>query len=148
MYRADVSGVDMQQVPREPRIGAPSSQYEIIEGTAARALRPRIDVDDFFGAQPTSTSQLPDPEPLLQNLTRCVIEILAGARDRHALPLDTDVTFLAEELVRYVIGLLHTPTLGGASRDPAMAADRAKRTFALWASLAATGERPAMRPSG
>lgn len=85
---------------------------------------------------------------LIGEVVAILAPILAGARDRHALPLDTDVTFLAEELVRYVIGLLHTPTLGGASRDPAMAADRAKRTFALWASLAATGERPAMRPSG
>ncbi len=37
--------------------------------------------DDFFGHQPSTRSQLPDPEPLLINLTRCVIEVLAGARD-------------------------------------------------------------------
>lgn len=37
--------------------------------------------DDFFGHQPTSTSSLPDPGPLIENLARCVIEILAGARD-------------------------------------------------------------------
>ena len=52
-----------------------------IDGTAARALRPRFDSEEFFGAQPTSTSSLPDPAPLLENLTRCVIEILAGARE-------------------------------------------------------------------
>lgn len=72
----------MVQVAREPVVGAPSGQYgEMIEGTAARALRPRIQVDDFFGHQPTPTAQLPDPVPLLENLTRCVIEILAGARE-------------------------------------------------------------------
>jgi hypothetical protein len=37
--------------------------------------------DDFFGHQPSTRSQLPDPVPLLKNLTRCVIEVLAGARD-------------------------------------------------------------------
>ncbi|MBX3099023.1 MAG: 3-hydroxyacyl-CoA dehydrogenase [Salinibacterium sp.] len=37
--------------------------------------------DEFFGHQPTSSAELPDPAPLIENLTRCVIEILAGARD-------------------------------------------------------------------
>lgn len=37
--------------------------------------------DDYFAQQPACRSILPDPEPLLINLTRCVIEILAGARD-------------------------------------------------------------------
>lgn len=39
------------------------------------------DDDDYFGRQPTRRSELPDPEPLLRNLTHCVIEVLAGARD-------------------------------------------------------------------
>jgi hypothetical protein len=47
--------------------------------------RPRFDSDDFFGAQPASTATLPDPTPLLENLTRCVIEVLAGARDLEQL---------------------------------------------------------------
>jgi AcrR family transcriptional regulator len=85
---------------------------------------------------------------LIGEVVAMLTPILAEARDRQALPLDTDVAFLAEELVRYVIGLLHTPTLGGTSRDPTMAADRAKRTFALWASLAASEKRPAMSPYG
>jgi hypothetical protein len=50
-----------------------------------RATRPRFDSDDFFGAQPATTSSLPDPGPLLENLTRCVIEVLAGARDLEQL---------------------------------------------------------------
>lgn len=45
----------------------------------------RFDSDDFFGQQPASTSSLPDPRPLLENLTRCVIEVLAGARDLEQL---------------------------------------------------------------
>src|ERR1700709_2121300 len=50
-----------------------------------RPARPRFDSDDFFGAQPASTAALPDPQPLLENLTRCVIEVLAGARDLEQL---------------------------------------------------------------
>ena len=41
----------------------------------------RIHAEEFFGHQPTGRDALPNPEPLLENLTRCVIEILAGARD-------------------------------------------------------------------
>lgn len=51
------------------------------DGTAARKLRTRLDAEEFFDHQPTSRSALPDPQPLLENLTRCVIEILAGARE-------------------------------------------------------------------
>jgi hypothetical protein len=45
------------------------------------STRPRFSSEEFFGQQPASTSALPNPEPLIENLTRCVIEILAGARD-------------------------------------------------------------------
>jgi len=37
--------------------------------------------EEFFGHQPSTRAALPRPEPLLENLTRCVVEILAGARD-------------------------------------------------------------------
>lgn len=41
--------------------------------------------EEFFGQQPSPRSELPDPEPLLINLTRCVIEVLAGARELEQL---------------------------------------------------------------
>jgi hypothetical protein len=64
----------------------PATKRETTAGAAeAHALRPRFDSDDFFGAQPASTATLPDPQPLLENLTRCVIEVLAGARDLEQL---------------------------------------------------------------
>lgn len=47
----------------------------------SKVIRARITTDEFFGQQPTRTEQLPDPRPLLENLSRCVIEVLAGARD-------------------------------------------------------------------
>lgn len=47
--------------------------------------RGRFDEADFFGPQPTPSSELPDPEPLLRNLTTGVIEVLAGARELEQL---------------------------------------------------------------
>jgi hypothetical protein len=46
-----------------------------------RPVHPHLHSDEFFDLQPAERSGLPDPTPLLENLTRCVIEILAGARD-------------------------------------------------------------------
>lgn len=34
-----------------------------------------------FARQPTPTAELPDPTPLLQSLTRGVLEVLAGVRE-------------------------------------------------------------------
>ena len=56
----------------------PSTMGVSTEATA-RALP--VHDDDEFGHQPSTTRELPDPRPLLENLTRCVIEIIAGARD-------------------------------------------------------------------
>ncbi|CAN5269881.1 hypothetical protein BH11ACT3_BH11ACT3_22230 [soil metagenome] len=61
-------------------MAAPGPQ-PAIETIESGPQRSRFDSDEFFGHQPTSTSALPDPAPLLENLTRCVIEILAGARE-------------------------------------------------------------------
>jgi hypothetical protein len=36
---------------------------------------------DMFAPQRTSGAELPDPEPLLRNLTQGVLEVLAGVRD-------------------------------------------------------------------
>ena len=57
------------------------SEYPSIATPSLRATRPRFVPDEFFGEQPSTRSSLPDPLPLIENLTRAVIEILAGARD-------------------------------------------------------------------
>lgn len=50
------------------------------------ALARRLDDDEeFFGRQRAGRGDLPDPEPVLQHLTHCVIEVLAGARDLEQL---------------------------------------------------------------
>lgn len=68
------------------------------DGTAARALASRFTVDDYFDHQPTPTSALPDPRPLIENLTRCVIEILAGARE-----LDQIARWLSDDVYRHLL---------------------------------------------
>lgn len=40
-----------------------------------------VDVTEFFAPQPTSTADLPEPEPLLRNLAIGLIECLAGVRE-------------------------------------------------------------------
>lgn len=54
--------------------------------------------EDFFGHQPSPRSQLPDPEPLLINLTRCVIEVLAGARE-----LDQLARWVTDDVYRHLL---------------------------------------------
>ena len=61
-------------------------------------MSPRFDEDEFFGHQPTSTSALPDPRPLLENLTRCVVEILAGARE-----LEQIARWLSDDVYRNLV---------------------------------------------
>lgn len=57
-----------------------------------------FDADDFFGHQPSSRAALPDPEPLLINLTRCVIEVLAGARE-----LDQLARWVSDDVYRHLL---------------------------------------------
>lgn len=49
--------------------------------TPSTARRFPLHVADDDAPERTSTSALPDPEPLLRNLTQGVLEVLAGVRD-------------------------------------------------------------------
>jgi len=57
------------------------------QATARADERPRrrplraVEVTEFFAPQHTPSSSLPDPRPFLENLTRGVLEVLAGVRD-------------------------------------------------------------------
>ena len=64
----------------------------------SKVIRPRFVTDEFFGHQPSSTDALPNPEPLIENLTRCVIEILAGARD-----LDQISRWVTDDVYRHLL---------------------------------------------
>lgn len=80
---------------------------------APRTLVP----DDYFGPQPTSASALPDPVPLLENLTRCVIEILAGARELEQIGRWVDEDVYRHLLKRVVLaGRARTVKGQGAAR--------------------------------
>jgi len=50
------------------------------EGSVNTRLASYTD-EDYFGAQPTSSKDLPDPRELCENLALSVIEVIAGARD-------------------------------------------------------------------
>lgn len=65
------------------------------EPTGIRRAEP-FDLDAFFGVQ--RTTDLPDPTPLITNLARCVIEVLAGARE-------------VEQLARWVTDDVYTHLL-------------------------------------
>jgi len=47
----------------------------------SRVIRQRFVPDEFFGHQPAARDSLPNPLPMIESLTRSVIEILAGARE-------------------------------------------------------------------
>lgn len=51
------------------------------------------EADEYFGVQSTRAAHLPDPEPLLVNLTRSVLEVLAGARE-----LDQLIRWVTQEV--------------------------------------------------
>jgi hypothetical protein len=88
-----------QARPTQAALDSPAgSDAGAFDGTAVRALRPRFDTEDFFGQQPTPTSALPDPAPLLVNLTRCVIEILAGARE-----LEQIARWVSDDVYRHLL---------------------------------------------
>lgn len=51
----------------------------------ARTSGSYIDEDEFFGPQASRRDELPDPAAVLQSLTHCVVEVMAGARDLEQL---------------------------------------------------------------
>ena len=58
--------------------------------------------EDYFGPQHTSASVLPEPKPLAENLARCVLEILAGARD-----LDQISRWVTDDVYRSLMTRVH-----------------------------------------
>lgn len=81
-----------------PLVSDPSEQLVGQQRLPSRVIRPRFVQDEFFGHQPASSSSLPDPEPLIVNLTRCVIEILAGARD-----LEQVARWVTDDVYRHLL---------------------------------------------
>lgn len=68
-----------------------------------------VEVDEYFAPQHTATLDLPDPEPLLRNLTVGVLEVLAGVREIEQL-----ARWLTEDAYR---GLLTRANLATRARS-------------------------------
>jgi hypothetical protein len=87
----------------------------------ATILRPP-QADPYFDAQPTPRSSLPDPAPLVTNLARCVVEILAGARE-----IEQIARWVSDDVYRH---LLKRVVLAARARS-ARGATTARPTFAV-----------------
>ncbi|MFT4211596.1 MAG: Rv3235 family protein [Microbacterium sp.] len=66
---------------------------------------------DYFAPQPTSASELPDPVPLLRNLTTGVLEAVAGVRD-----LDQLARWLTEDAYRSLLTRVNLATRARSAR--------------------------------
>jgi hypothetical protein len=80
----------------KPRYAAPPAAKRA--GHADESGPENFKEQDFFGHQPNTRSELPDPEPLLINLTRCVIEVLAGARE-----LDQLARWVTDDVYKHLL---------------------------------------------
>jgi hypothetical protein len=70
--------------------------------TAQNTRRHSFAPDEFFGHQPTETAALPDPQPMVENLARSVMEILAGCRD-----LEQISRWVTDEVYRNLLQRVH-----------------------------------------
>ena len=84
----------------------------------SRQIHAPYDEDEFFGVQPAGRDALPNPEPLLENLTRCVIEILAGARDLEQIARWVDDDVYRHLLKRVVLSTRARQATGQVARRP------------------------------
>lgn len=75
--------------PLGDRSGAPAPMSSV---------SPTQEHPEYFDAQPSPTSSLPNPVPLMENLARCVLEVLAGARD-----LDQLSRWVADDVYRHLL---------------------------------------------
>lgn len=86
-------------LPRQSAASPKRSEPLVAQRTLpSKVIRSRYVEDEFFGHQPSSRASLPDPEPLVINLTRCVIEILAGARE-----LDQVARWVTDDVYKHLL---------------------------------------------
>lgn len=84
-----------------------------LAGTAAARIAPHEarELQTMFGHQRTSSSELPDPEPLLRNLTRGVLEVLAGVREIEQL-----ARWMTEDVYRTIVTRANLATRARSAR--------------------------------
>lgn len=69
----------LQDIPPSrlaPMATTPAATARPYSGSAAA-----VELSEFFAPQKTPSEALPDPDPLLRNLTRGVLEVLSGVRE-------------------------------------------------------------------
>ncbi|MEV8250863.1 Rv3235 family protein [Microbacterium sp. NPDC076768] len=71
---------------------------------------------EYFAPQPTSTTELPDPTPLLRSLTHGVLEVLAGVRE-----IDQLARWLSEDAFRSLVTRANLSTRARSARGVAPA---------------------------
>lgn len=60
-------------------------------------------IEEMFERQRTPASALPDPAPLVRNLARCVVEVIAGARDPEQIARWLEPSVYTQLLTRVVV---------------------------------------------
>jgi hypothetical protein len=70
-----------------------------------------VELDEFFAPQRTPSHDLPEPEPLVRNLTRGVLEVLAGVREIEQL-----ARWLTEEAYRALLTRANLATRARSAR--------------------------------
>lgn len=81
---------------------------------------------EFFSVQPTSSTALPDPIPLLENLARSAIEVLAGARDLDQLSRWLSDDVYTTLLRRVIIATRARQATGSTPSRPAVTVGRTR----------------------
>lgn len=102
------SADDGRGLPRRPR---PEPRALPVDPATRRGI-PSRRVDDLFERQRTASELLPDPKPLIVNLTRFTVEILAGVRELDQISrwIDPDAY---ERLHRSLRGITRSHRPGG-----------------------------------
>ncbi|MFT3798485.1 Rv3235 family protein [Microbacterium sp.] len=67
-------------------------------GQASARRTTALDVEEYFAPQRTPSDDLPQPEPLMKNLTLGVLEVLAGVRE-----VDQLARWLGEDAFRVLV---------------------------------------------
>ena len=107
--------------------------------TAAESLHDRAISTQTGASSATSrrpTAALPDPRPLLENLTRCVIEILAGARE-----LEQIARWVTDDVYRHLLKRVVLAARARQAKGSRRAADVLDRLDAPSASRATASSR-------
>jgi hypothetical protein len=102
-------------------LAAPDAHTVDGEVLPSRVIRTKFVPDEFFGHQPATRATLPNPQPLLENLTRCVIEILAGARELEQISRWVTDDVYRNLLKRVVISARARQAKGQATSRPSFA---------------------------